>query len=205
MGIFVLNYINDIINFAPDNIAESHFQLTVGTLLKLGFNLSNSKTVAPTSGAICLGIYFDIEIGTIQIPHTKLQEVLSLCKFYFSKSKIAKKQLQALLGSLMFLHKAIKPAQLFVNRILALLREMVEATAIAIDEASKQDLQWFIAYARAVNGTISIYKCLQPRIHLYVDASLHGLGGPMARVYILILSTTDPVGVLRIGRPSTFL
>jgi hypothetical protein len=54
---------------------------------------------------------------------------------------------------------------------------MGKATAIAIDEASKQDLQWFIACARAVNGTVSIYKCLQPRIHLYVDASLHGLGG----------------------------
>jgi hypothetical protein len=124
MGIFVLNYIDDIIGFAPDNIAESHFKLTVGTLLKLGFNLSNSKTVAPASGAICLGIYFDIKIETIQIPHIKLQEVLSLCKLYFSKSKITKKQLQALLGSLMFLHKAIKPARLFVNRILVLLWEM---------------------------------------------------------------------------------
>jgi hypothetical protein len=63
----------------------------------------------------------------------------------------------------MFLHKATKPARLFVNRILALLRDMDEATSIAIDEASKQDLQWFIACARAVNGTVSIYKCLQPR------------------------------------------
>jgi hypothetical protein len=42
MGIFVLNYIDDIIGFAPDSIAESHFQLTVGTLFKLGFKLSNS-------------------------------------------------------------------------------------------------------------------------------------------------------------------
>jgi hypothetical protein len=60
MGIFVLNYIDDIIGIAPDYIADTHFQLTLGTLLKLGFYLNNSKTVAPTSGAICLGIYFDI-------------------------------------------------------------------------------------------------------------------------------------------------
>jgi hypothetical protein len=66
MGIFVLNYIDDIIGIAPDHIADTHFQLTVGTLLKLGFNLKNSKTVAPTSGAIFLGIYFNI-----QIPHIK--------------------------------------------------------------------------------------------------------------------------------------
>jgi hypothetical protein len=131
--------------------------------------------VAPTSGAICLGIYFDIEIGTIQIPHTKLQEVLSLYKFYFSKSKITKKQLRALLGSITFIHKAIKPARLFVNRILALLWEMGEATAIAIDEASKQDLQWFIACARAVNGTVSIYKCL------HIPGKLNQVGDLLSR------------------------
>jgi hypothetical protein len=84
----------------------------------------------------------------------------------------------------MFLHKAIKPAWLFVTHILALLQEMGEATAIAIDEASKQDLEWFIACARSINSTISIYKFLQPRIHLYVDASLHGLMGALgASVY----------------------
>jgi hypothetical protein len=39
----------------------------------------------------------------------------------------------------MFLHKAIKPAGLFVNHIQALLQEMCEATAIAIGEFSQQD------------------------------------------------------------------
>jgi hypothetical protein len=66
----------------------------------------------------------------------------------------------------MFLLKAIKPAQLLVNRTLALLREMGEATAIANDEASKQDLQWFIACAFLINGTVFIYKYLQASIHL---------------------------------------
>jgi hypothetical protein len=160
--------------------------------------------VAPTSGAICLGIYFDIKIGTIQIPQTKLQEVLSLCKFYFSKSNITKKQLQALLVSLMFLHKAIKPARLFVNRILALLREMGEATSIAIDEASKQDLQWFIACAHAINGTVSIYKCLQPRLDIFVDASLNCVGGALHPFVYRHSLPTDLGGVLPIGRPSIF-
>jgi hypothetical protein len=45
--------------------------------------------------------------------------VLSVCYIYISKS--TNTQAQALLGSIMFLHKAIKPAQLFVNSIIALL------------------------------------------------------------------------------------
>jgi hypothetical protein len=91
MGIFVLNYIDDIISIAPNDVTDSHFQLTVSTLTKLVFNLSNSKTIPPTSVAICLGISFNIQIGVLQIPTTKLQEVLSLCNLYISKSKITKR------------------------------------------------------------------------------------------------------------------
>jgi hypothetical protein len=147
-------------------------------LHSLGFILNNSKTVPPTSVAVCLGINFNIKIGVLQIPSHKLQEVLSLCTFYLSKSKITKTNLQALIGSLMFLHKAIKPARLFINHILALLRDMGDAPQAAIDEGTHQDLRWFIACAHAVNSTVSIFKCMRPWPDLFVDASLQGYGGP---------------------------
>jgi hypothetical protein len=77
----------------------------------------------------------------------------------------------------MFLHKAIKPARLFVNRILALLREMGNANVVAIDEGFHRDLQWFIASTQAVNGSVTIFKCVQPRFDIFMDASLSGSGG----------------------------
>jgi hypothetical protein len=40
--------------------------------------VSNSKTISSTSVDTCLGIVFRIEIGVIQIPWTKLQEIISL-------------------------------------------------------------------------------------------------------------------------------
>jgi hypothetical protein len=116
--------------------------------------------------AVRLGITFNIKIGVLQIPSHKLQEVLSLCTFYHSKSKITKTNLQALIGSLMFLHKAIKPARLFVNRILALFRDMGDMPQAAIDKGTHLDFLWFIACAHAVNGTVSIFKCLRPRLDL---------------------------------------
>jgi hypothetical protein len=188
MGVFVLNYIDDIIGIAPDNVADVHFKITLNLFNKLGFLISSSKTIPPTSVATCLGIVFNIQIGVLQIPSIKLQEIVSLCKHYFSKKFITKNQLQALIGSLIFLHKAIKPARTFVNRILALLRKMGTATKIAIDEATKQDLQWFIACAHSVNGSVKIYKCLQPRTDIFVDASLRGLGGVLKNfIYKLAL------------------
>jgi hypothetical protein len=74
----------------------------------------------------------------------------------------------------MFLHKANKPAWLFINRILALLRDMGPAASATIDEGTCQDLRWFIACAHVANGTISIYKCLQPQTDIFV-ASLFTL------------------------------
>jgi hypothetical protein len=87
----------------------------------------------------------------------------------------------------MFLHKAIRPARVFVNRILALLRKMGNTNRAAIDEDTKRDLQWFKACAHAINGTVSIYKCLQPRIDIFVDVSLNGLGGVLSN-YVYELS-----------------
>jgi hypothetical protein len=166
----------DLIGIAPDSVADSHFHITINLLSSLGFVLSNSKTVAPTYVATCLGIVFHISNGVLKIPKLKLEETISLCKFLFFKF-ITKNQLQVLIGHLMFLHKAVKPARVFVNRILALLRNMGVATKVAIDEGTKRDFQWFMACARAVNGTTKIYKCMLPRIDIFVDASLSGLGG----------------------------
>jgi hypothetical protein len=64
----------------------------------------------PTSVAFCLGINLNIQIEGFQILCSKYQEVLSLCNIYFSKSKISQTNLQALIHSPMFLHKAVKPA-----------------------------------------------------------------------------------------------
>jgi hypothetical protein len=99
MGISVLNYIDDIIGIAPDSIADVHFKSTLNLLNNLGFIISNSKTVPPTSVATCLHIVFHIRLGVLQIPNNKLQEIISLCNHYFSKKFISKNQLQALIGS----------------------------------------------------------------------------------------------------------
>jgi hypothetical protein len=176
-GIFVLNYIDDLIGLAPEGVADAHFNFTINLLKSLGFSLSNSKTVAPTFVSTCLGIVFNISLGVIQIPKSKLEETLSLCKFYLYKKFISKHQLQVLIGHLMFLHKAIKPARAFVNCILALLRGMGTTAKVAIDEGTKRDLQWFMACAHVVNGTVQIFKSVVPWIKIFVDASLTGLGG----------------------------
>jgi hypothetical protein len=105
----------------------------------------------------------------------------------------------------MFLHKAIKPAQLFVNRILALLQEMGDAIVVAIDEGFHRDLQWFIACAQAVNGSVTIFKCVQTWLNIFVDASLSGLGGYSTLLFTSGRWSPNLAGASPIGRPSMVL
>jgi hypothetical protein len=87
-GILVFNYIYDLISLAPNTVVDLHFQFTINLLNKLGFVISDSKTVALTYVATCLGIVVNILEGYIQIPKSKLEENVSLCKFYFFKKFI---------------------------------------------------------------------------------------------------------------------
>jgi hypothetical protein len=88
-GIFVLNYIENLIGIAPDAVADSHFQLTINLLNSLGFVLSSSKTVASTFVATCLGIVFHIYNEVLKIPKSKLEETLQVSlfkKIHYKKS-----------------------------------------------------------------------------------------------------------------------
>jgi hypothetical protein len=81
-GVFVLNYIDDLIGIAPSQVADSHFNITINLLNNLGFHISHTKTVPPTANPVCLGINFNISLGILEVPLAKLQNVIALCKKY---------------------------------------------------------------------------------------------------------------------------
>jgi hypothetical protein len=78
-----LHYIDDIIGIAPDDVDDNHFKNTLNLLNNSGLIISRSKTVPPTSVAICLGIDFHIQLGVLKIPSIKLQEIISLHNLFF--------------------------------------------------------------------------------------------------------------------------
>jgi hypothetical protein len=170
LGIFVVNYIDDIIGVAPDDVADVHFKVTLKVLHLMGFIISKNKTVPPGKIVTCLGIVINLELGCLSIPSIKLNQVVNLCSKYLNKKSILKRDLQALLGSLLFLHKAIKPARTLVNRALAVLRGMGEGRKAAISEGMKRDLLWFIACSQQINARFFIFKDNRPHAEIYVDA-----------------------------------
>ena len=118
----LFNYIDDLIYTGlPSNIHNS-FQFLSKLLQELGLDISHKKLVPPHTSVTCLGIQIDTVHRTLSIPQKKLQDIISLCKSWLTKIYCSKKSLQSLLGSLLYISKCVKPARIFLNRMLALLR-----------------------------------------------------------------------------------
>ena len=85
-------------------------------------------------------------------PQKKLEEILLACKNLYKLAQFTKKQLQSLLGSLMFIHKVVHPARYFVNRLLETLRRMNNDKVPMSDPITK-DIKWFLKFVKSFNGS----------------------------------------------------
>jgi hypothetical protein len=176
-NIQVINYIDDFIAIVPASRAFEMFELTKTILSDIGLVMSDTKTVKPAYNCNCLGIIVDTLNFTLSIPHDKLKTTISICKQFQKFSKVSKHQLQSILGLLMYLHKAIKPTRLFVNRIIALLRIAPHNGLIHVGQEFKRDLEWFCRFAQVYNGITRFDKnIIFIDYEVYTDASLSGIG-----------------------------
>ena len=182
---YLYNYIDDLVYTGlPEHIYDSYNILT-HLLQELGLEISQSKLVAPTSGAVCLGVEINMVNRTLKIPQEKLQEIHNICLSFASKSKVTKNQLQSLLGSLLYITKCIKLARLFLNRMLQLLRDNTSESHINLNQSFHRDLNWFNTFLWQYNG-ITFYDHQKPHHTVYLDACLTGFGVCFASmVYVL--------------------
>ena len=145
-------------------------------LQDLRIPVSNSKLCPPSTKITCLGIEIDSVQATLSIPEQKLDEILQNYKDFIKCKTFTKKQLQSLIGSLMFIHKVVKPARYFVNRLLETLRN-IENTQRMNQDVIK-DVNWFLNFLKHFNGTCTyIYTPSNCTDIIELDAYLTGLGG----------------------------
>ncbi len=154
-------------------------------LKKLRLPISISKLFEPAQCIPCLGIDIDINKGTLSIPTEKLDEIQNICNKWLNVSKATKNQLQSLVGSLIYVHKCVRPARLFINRILAVLRAAPDKGKVILGHGFKRDVSWFVSFLAVFNGSVYFYKRLTPaNNNIHLDACLSGIGAVwQGRVY----------------------
>ena len=175
-GYFLANYIDDLIGCDPPNIAHAGYQFLVKLLASLGVPISQDKLCSPNTQVTCLGIDFNIMTGTITIPPPKLKDIQTECLLWLDRNTATKRQIQALLGVLLYIHKCVVPARVFVNRILFTLRMAPDAGRIRLNHAFKRDIRWFTTFLHHFNGRVFFNKTHKLPLYLYLDACLDGLG-----------------------------
>ena len=120
----------------------------------------------------------NIKTGIIYIPRAKLTYIVAICKAWSKKTRAYKRELQSLIGSLLYIHKCVRPTRLFVNRILANLREAPENGTFSLSQDFHRDVSWFNAFLPDFNGRVCFDNHSKPLVNdLFVDASLSGVGG----------------------------
>ena len=113
--------------------------------------------------------------ATLSIPAPKLQEIVDECRQFKNRKYFTRRQLQSVIGKLMFIHKVVKPARLFVNRLLEALRNMGDREKMS--EGIQRDINWFCNFVDTFNGTCHYIHppvlCVES---IELDACLTGLG-----------------------------
>ena len=117
------NYIDDLIYTDLPSEIHSSYSFLKHLLSQLGLDIFMKKVVPPSTSVTCLGIHIDTVQRTLSNPHGKLEEIVEMCKKWASKTYCSKKDLQSLLGSLLYITKCVAPARSFLNRMLLLLRQ----------------------------------------------------------------------------------
>ena len=74
---------------------------------ELGLTISDKKLVAPSTQVTCLGILIDTVKGTLSIPPEKLRDVTQAVHHWLGKDFASKRQLQSILGLLLYVHNVL--------------------------------------------------------------------------------------------------
>ena len=187
-GYQITNYIDDLIRHGVLRQAFASFNNLITTLHELGFQISEKKLVTPCTCATCLGVEIDTETFTLSVPADKLAEICNTCEMWAQKTTCCKRDLQSLLGQLLYITKCVRSSRAFLNRMLALLRSSDRADLIHLNDSFKQDLNWFRSFLPSFNG-ITFFSHKKCSMEVNLDACLNGLGAICGReVYSIPLT-----------------
>lgn len=175
-GVTARIYLDDVIVVSPDHESCVRDFACVQSLLEdLGLPESVEKVQAPSQCVKWLGVLINVANMSLSLPEDKVDQILVCVNKALACRSLSKRHLQSLLGKLIHMGKCVKPARLFIARLLEALRGMTR-NFIKINTDMRNDLKWFQEFASGWNG-ISLIPSSTPDKHIIVDASGSGIGG----------------------------
>ena len=140
-------YINHYILIYPKQDSQRHFQYLVSLLTELGLPSNPDKQTPLCHKLTCLSIYIDLDTNTLSIPSDKLQSIYSDCLDLSTRRQLTRTHYQSLLGKLLYIQKCVRPAHIFINKMLALFGANHGAKIIALISDFHKDLKLVFGFS----------------------------------------------------------
>ena len=134
----VINYINDTLGSDLPSRIDASFDALSSLLERLGFEIPQNKLVNASTCVNCLGILVNTQDFTKSVPPQKMQEILQMCQIWHGKSHCTKRQLQSLLGSLLFISECVRSARFFLNHLLEVLRSIHDRKQVPLSADARR-------------------------------------------------------------------
>jgi hypothetical protein len=184
-GYDIVNYLDDFCGVEKASRAAEAFTY-LGTLLDmLGVQEATNKVICPSKRVAFLGIWFDTVSMTMEVTPERLVEIRELTRVWLLKQSATLKEVQSLVGKLNFVAKCVKPARVFIGRMLTFLRGMNKCGSTFLTEDFRGDVNWWHRYLPHFNGIALIDKgpWSVPDEVIASDACLNGCGATCGSQY----------------------
>lgn len=124
LSIFIVNYLDDLAGAECKDSAWRTYRELGKVLEFCGLEQSVEKACEPSTKMVFIGILFDSENLTLTVTSDRLLEIKMLVIEWLNFETATLKQLQSLIGKLNFVAHCVKPARIFISRLLNWLREI---------------------------------------------------------------------------------
>jgi len=179
-GYTLVNYIDDMVGAAaPGPGATREYVYLCNLVSSLGLKVAESKLCPPSTQMTFIGIEFDTNEQVMRIPPEKLAETLTLLRQWEKRTRATKRQLQSILGKLHHISQCVRPARLFVARMLDTLRVAPDSGMVPLGTEFQKDIQWFLSFLPTHNGISVLHhsQVCTEGFAVELDACLTGIGG----------------------------
>lgn len=166
-------------------------------MTELGFVESTEKAVPPSTEMVFLGIKFNTVDMTLEVTPDRLEAARQESASWLGRSYGTRKQLQSLLGKFLFIAKCVRPARVFLARLLEKLRSLKgKNPRFHIDEQCQKDLIWWHLFLPNFNGVtmLPFIEWSSPDMVIASDACLSGCGAVAFGQYFHTLFPSSIIG-----------
>ena len=181
VGIYILNYIDDLASAETKEKAFCAFLTLQEILKKCGIEEAVKKACPPSTIMTFIGILFNTEKMTIEVTPQRLNEIRILLRIWLDKEQASLKEIQSLIGKLNFVACCVRPGHIFISRLIRWLKVLYKEDKCEhlIPEYVKKDILWWYRFLPTYNGvSMMMYEqWLNPDELFFSDACLVGCGG----------------------------